>query len=211
MSVEDPKQLVRRGYDRLGDRYRADDADEGIYAPWLATLRTRTPPGGAVLDLGCGCGIPVARSLAHAGYRVTGVDFSQAQLRRARRLVPAAAFLHADATRVTFPSGAFDAVVCLYLLIHLPLDEQPVLLRRIAAWLRPGGWLLATGTARGPWTGTEEGWLGGTAPMWWSHADAVTYRDWIQAAGLHVTDQQVIPAEEGGHVLFWARRPLGPG
>jgi hypothetical protein len=29
VSGEDPKQLVRRGYDALSYRYRADDADDG--------------------------------------------------------------------------------------------------------------------------------------------------------------------------------------
>jgi SAM-dependent methyltransferase len=208
MTVEDSKDLVRRGYDTLVDRYRADDADDGIYVPWLAALQDRTPPSGAVLDLGCG--IPVARSLAQAGYQVTGVDFSQVQLQRARRLVPAATFLRADATKVAFPTAVFDAVVCLYVLIHLPLADQPVLLRHVGRWLRPGGWLLATGTVHGPWTGTEDHWLGGPEPMWWSHADAATYRAWIQAAGLNVTAQEVIPEEEGGHILFWARRALPP-
>jgi SAM-dependent methyltransferase len=155
--------LVRRGYDALSYRYRADDAEDGNYGPWLAALRTRIPAGAAVLDLGCGNGIPVARHLAAAGHAVTGVDISQVQTQRARRLVPAATFLHADITRLTLPAAAFDAVVCLYALIHLPLDEQPPLLSRIAGWLRPGGWLLAT-TGHQAWTGVEDGWLGGTVP-----------------------------------------------
>jgi SAM-dependent methyltransferase len=128
------------------------------------------------------------------------------QIQRARRLVPAATFLHADITRLTLPAAAFDAVVCLYALIHLPLDEQPPLLSRIAGWLRPGGWLLAT-TGHQAWTGVEDGWLGGTVPMWWSHADAATYRAWLEAAGLQVTAQDFVPEGAGGHTLFWARRP----
>jgi ubiquinone/menaquinone biosynthesis C-methylase UbiE len=83
------------------------------YGPWLAALCARIPAGAAVLDLGCGNGIPVARHLAAAGYRVSGVDFSQVQLQRARRLVPTATFLHRDITRLTLPAAAFDAVVCL--------------------------------------------------------------------------------------------------
>ena len=79
-----------------------------------------------------------------------------------------------------------------YALIHMPLDEQPPLLGRIGRWLRPGGWLLAT-TGHRAWTGTEDGWLGGDAPMWWSHADAATYRAWIERAGLAVVAQEVIP------------------
>jgi SAM-dependent methyltransferase len=133
------------------------------------------PAGGVVLDLGCGCGVPLTRDLAGGGYAVTGVDLSAVQVERARRLVPAARFLHADATEVAFPASSFDAVVSLYALIHLPLDEQPPLLGRIGRWLRPGGWFLAT-TGYRAWTGTEDHWLGGDAPMWWSHADVATYR-----------------------------------
>jgi SAM-dependent methyltransferase len=82
-------------------------------------------------------------------------DVSHLQIDRARRLVPTAQFLHADITQVTFPTGTFDAVVSLYVLIHLPLEDQPVLFGRIATWLRPEGWLLATVTHREPWTGTK--------------------------------------------------------
>jgi 2-polyprenyl-3-methyl-5-hydroxy-6-metoxy-1,4-benzoquinol methylase len=201
----DPKDVARRGYDALSYRYRADDAGAGQYAGWLATLQTRVPAGGAVLDLGCGCGVPTARALAGRGYAVTGVDLSDVQVERARLLVPEATFPRADATRVQLPNAAFDAVVCLYTLIHLPLDEQPPLLRRIAGWLRPGGWLLATAGHRA-WTGTEDDWLGGATPMWWSHADAATYRAWIEQAGLRVVTEEFVPEGRGGHALFWARR-----
>ena len=124
---DDPTQLVRRGYDALSYRNRADDADDGNYGPWLAAFRARIPDGAAVLDLGCGNGIPVARHLAAAGRAVTGVDSSQVQIQRARRLVPAAIFLHADITSLTLSAAAFDIVVCLDALIHLPLEEQPAL------------------------------------------------------------------------------------
>ena len=150
------------------------------------SLRTRLPIPAAVLDLGCGCGVPVASSLADAGHQVTGVDISDVQIERARRLVPAGAFIRADAAQVDFPPASFDAVVCLYALIHLPLDDQPGPLRRVVTWLRPGGWLLAT-TGYRAWTGTEDNWLGGPAAMWWSHADAGTYRSWLSEAGLDIT------------------------
>jgi hypothetical protein len=91
--------------------------------------------------------------------------------------------------------------------VDMPLDEQPSLLDRIGRWLRPGGWFLAT-TGHRAWTGTEDGWLGGEAPMWWSHADAASYRAWIEQAGLAVVDQEVVAEDEGVHALFWARRPL---
>jgi hypothetical protein len=49
-------------------------------------------------------------------------------------------------------------------------------------------------------------WLGGGATMLWSHADAATYRRWIEQAGLTVTEQDFVPEGTSGHALFWATR-----
>lgn len=208
MASDDGTEIVRRGYDAISYRYRGDDDGAGRYEPWIADLLARLPERAAVLDVGCGCGVPVARSLAAAGHAVTGVDVSGVQIERARRLVPSGTFVRADAAGLDFPGGSFDAVVCLYALIHMPLDGQPVLLRRMAGWLRPGGRLLAT-TGQESWTGTDEGWLGGPAAMWWSQADAGTYRSWLEEAGLEVTEQRFVAEGDSGHALFWARRTGG--
>jgi len=203
---ESPAELVRKGYDALSYLYRVDDAEEGRYAPWLAGLRERLPAGARVLDLGCGCGVPVARALSAAGYQVAGLDLSEVQIRRARGLVPGAAFIRADAMTVAFAPASFDAIVCLYAIFHLPLDAQPLLLNRAASWLRPCGWLLATVGQRA-WTGKDENWLGGPAAMWWSQADAATYAEWLEQAGLEIAEQGFVPEGSSGHALFWALRP----
>jgi SAM-dependent methyltransferase len=209
MDTSSGEDLVRAGYDALSHHYRGDDDSAEEYSLWLADLQTHLPNRGDVLDIGCGCGLPVARCLTAAGHRVTGVDISDVQIERARRLVPDTTFIRADAAQLHFPPGSFDAIVCLYTLIHMPLDQQPRLLCSIAEWLRPGGWLLAT-TGQDAWTGTQDNWLGGPATMWWSHADAATYRSWLQQAGLEVTVQQFVPEGDSGHALFWARRPPYP-
>jgi SAM-dependent methyltransferase len=205
MESGDPKDVVRRGYDALSERY--DEAYGGgtKYRRWLTELAGRLPAGGAVLDLGCGSGLPVARDLAAAGHRLTGVDISEVQIRRARELVPRAEFVCADAIAVDFPTASFDAVVSFYALIHIPVAEQPPLLERVARWLRPGGLFLAT-TGHRAWTGVDEDWLGGGVPMWWSHADAATTRAWLTAAGLTVEREEFAPEGDGGHAVFWARR-----
>ena len=183
MDAHNPKDIVRRGYDAVSLRYDQVYGAETTYQRLLGDLRRRTPAGGTVLDLGCGSGVPVARTLTDAGHQVTGIDISGVQICRARELVPQAEFIHVDATAATFDLASFDAVVSFYALIHVPLAEQPSLLRKIAEWLRPGGWFVAT-TGHRAWTGVEEDWLGGGAPMWWSHADAATNRKWIAQAGL---------------------------
>lgn len=197
--------LVRSGYNAVSHRYRGDDETTEQYERWLSDLLTRLPDRGRVLDIGCGCGVPVTRRLAAAGHEVTGVDVSEVQIDRASALVPGAVFIRADATALDLPPDSFDAVVCLYALIHMPLDRQPRLLRDIARWLRPGGLFLAT-TGQDAWTGTQDNWLGGPATMWWSQADAATYRAWLEQSGLQVTDQRFVPDGDSGHALFWARR-----
>ncbi|MEW2458835.1 class I SAM-dependent methyltransferase [Streptomyces albus] len=207
MDITDPKDMVRRGYDAVSLRYDEVYGSETKYQALLGELCQRVPAGGTVLDVGCGSGVPVARTLAAAGYRVTGIDISEVQVRRARERVPRAEFVHADATAACFDAASFDAVVSFFALIHIPLTEQPPLLRKIAGWLRPGGCFVAV-TGHGEWTGTEEDWLGGGAPMWWSHADTATNREWITQAGLVIEREEFIPEGDGGHALFWASAPL---
>jgi ubiquinone/menaquinone biosynthesis C-methylase UbiE len=204
-ALDDPKSVVRRGYDLVSRAYRADDADDGIYAGWLDTLEMRVASGSSVLDLGCGCGVPVARRLA-PNYAVTGIDMSPVQIARARELVPRANFVCADMTTLRFPDESFGAITCFFALIHLPLAEQPTLLRDIRRWLLPGGLFLAT-VGHGAWTGVEKDWLGiPGGDMWWSHADAATYRGWFAEAGLRVEFEAFVPEGAGGHTLLLAKR-----
>ncbi len=204
MSEPDPKDVVRRGYDALSFRYRGDDdVTSQEYSRWLDTLRGRLPARATVLDIGCGCGVPVARTLVEWGHAVTGIDLSEVQIDRARVLVPSARFLRADAADVSFAASSLDAVVSFYAIIHMPRDEQQELLRRISGWLRPGGWLVVT-TGADDWTGTDVGWLGGSTPMYWTHPDAATYRRWIAEAGLTIDGDEFVPEGGGGHQLFWA-------
>ncbi len=59
------------------------------------------------------------------------------------------------------------------------------------------------------WTGTDDNWLDGGAPMWWSHADTATYRNWLTDAGLVVDTESFVPEGSGGHTLFWTHRLSG--
>lgn len=198
-------EVVRCGYDALSWLYRTDDAPPSQYEPWIAELIQRTPASGRVLDVGCGCGVPVARALAAAGLHVTGVDLSDVQVRRAQTLVPAARFEQGDVTTMSWPTGSFDTVVALYSLIHVPLRAQPGLLTNLANSLVDGGTLLLVAGSRA-WTGSEHDWLGGASEMWWSQADTSTYRTWFTDAGLAITEEEFVPEGSSGHSLFWALR-----
>jgi SAM-dependent methyltransferase len=47
---------------------------------------------------------------------------------------------HMDITRLAFPDGTFDAVLCSHVLEHIPDDAAAI--REIRRVLRPGGWAL---------------------------------------------------------------------
>jgi 2-polyprenyl-3-methyl-5-hydroxy-6-metoxy-1,4-benzoquinol methylase len=208
---QDQPARVRASYNILSHAYRGDIADEATqrqYAGWLGLVRERVPSGGDVLDLGCGNGIPAAKWLSDNGFRVTGVDLSDTMVERARALVPEATFLRGDVTsvdEVDFDVASFDAVVCFYALIHVPVIDQPGVIGRASRWLRPGGLFVAT-VGHTAWTGTESDYLGGGAPMWWSHPDASVYRAWIESAGLAIDHQRFVPEGTVGHALFAATR-----
>ena len=85
------KRVVEAGYDRMAESYLATkDPEDPLALVALDELTRGLPPGAAVLDPGCGAGIPATRWLAHNGISVTGVDFSAKQLELARRLVAGA-------------------------------------------------------------------------------------------------------------------------
>ena len=202
----DAKRTVRLGYDSASLLYRGDDDFPEPYAEWIARLIQSAPSGAQLLDLGCGCGVPVARELSRHGTVVTGVDISDVQIARARRLVPGATFVAADIAEVSFALASFEAVCSFYALIHLPHDEQRRVIDRIGQWLKPGGVFMAT-VGHTAWTGEEPRWLGGDAAMWWSHPGETTYRSWIESAGMEVHEQLFIPEGSSGHTLFVAARP----
>ena len=208
--TDERKAIVRRGYDDVSYAYRSDSGDEkssSDYISWLAELTPLLPPDAPVLDLGCGCGVPVAEALSPC-FTVTGVDISPVQIGRARSLVPGARFLCADMARLDFAPESFAAVVAFYSVIHVPVEEQPALFGKIRRWLRPGGYLMAT-VGHTAWSGTEVDWLVPGATMFWSHADAATYSDWLHGNGFSLLWSRFIPEGDSGHTLLLARCVAG--
>lgn len=93
---------LQQAYDALAARY---DASRGLFdmQPVLDEFYSQLPAGsGALLDLGCGAGEPVAKGFVERGWDVTGVDFSASMLALAARYVPAMRTILADMREVAF-------------------------------------------------------------------------------------------------------------
>jgi SAM-dependent methyltransferase len=106
-----------------------------VNARELALVRSLLPPSGRVLDLAAGTG-RLSADLCERGYWPVALDASAAMLARARQ-ASAAPVIQGDAFHLPFDNAAFDAVVALRLIFHLP-DPAPVF-AEMARVLRPGG------------------------------------------------------------------------
>ncbi|HJQ29913.1 MAG TPA: class I SAM-dependent methyltransferase [Rubrobacter sp.] len=180
------RRTVERGYDRMAERYLATkDPEDPLALAALEDLASLVPPAVAVLDLGCGAGVPVTRWLADRGFAVTGVDVSARQLELARSNVPTATFVKADMTELAFAPGTFDAVVAFHSIIHVQRTEHPALFAKIQRWLRPHGVFLATMTIT-EYEGRDENWEGWGAPMAWSHYDEDANVAMLREAGFEL-------------------------
>ncbi len=139
----------RRFFDEFAPRYDDEVFTKNTAAEVEFIIEhTGTPPGGAILDLGCGTGrhsVP----LALAGFLVTGVDLSEGMLeiaeRRAQQAGVSVEFVRANAVEFTRPD-AFDTVICLCEGSFGLLSEgddaikrDATILRNIAVSLKPGG------------------------------------------------------------------------
>jgi demethylmenaquinone methyltransferase/2-methoxy-6-polyprenyl-1,4-benzoquinol methylase len=93
-------------------------------------------PGDAVLDACCGTG-DLAIAAERAGGRVTGLDFSEQMLVRARGKSDSVEWVLGDVTALPFDDASFDAVTVGFGIRNVPDLEAG--LAELARVVRPGG------------------------------------------------------------------------
>ena len=134
------ERFFREAWPQISQAFESpmDAASDVQWITGLAALE----PGARVLDAPCGFGRH-SIELARLGYQVTGVDFSETELERARAAARAAgvspAFVCQDIRDMEF-AGEFDLAVNLFSSIgYFSDDEDRLVLDRFWRALRPGG------------------------------------------------------------------------
>lgn len=171
-------------------------------AGWFERFMMRLPPGGRVLDAGCGSGWPVAATLIDRGFRVTGVDAAPGLLAHARETLPSGDWREGD-LRTLDLGETFDGLLAWHSLFHLTPDDQRLALPRLLAHAAPASVvMIPTGPAEGEAIGEWRG-----EPLYHASLDPEEYRGLFAAAGFEA--DPVDPAEQDGHGIVWlAQRRL---
>ena len=135
------KEIARRGWDAVADRYADELYRELERKPYdrsllgrFALMAKRELP---VLDLGCGPG-HVTAYLSALGLTARGIDLAPEMIRVARERNPALAFEVGDMLDLGLAPGSIGGAVAFYSLINLVRTDVPALLAQLRVALAPG-------------------------------------------------------------------------
>jgi trans-aconitate methyltransferase len=180
------------------DKLRGRDLCE---KSWLDRFAALLPPHGAIVDIGCGMGEPIARYLIEAGHPVTGIDSSPALIETCRARFPEQSWRVADMRGLSL-GRRFDGLIAWDSFFHLCPDDQRGMFGVFAAHAAPGAALMFTsGPADGIAMGTFEG-----EPLYHASLDAAEYRALLGNNGFDVVAHAVEDPSCGGHTVWLARR-----
>lgn len=138
--------MKKAGFDSAASTYDDDFSDtafaEVLRERFYETAASCFPKTGHLLDIGCGTGVDAA-FFSGPGYRVTGLDASEAMLEvAAAKAIPGAVFRHYSLPdALPFPDDALDGIYShLGAFNCIPVEKHPVSeLHRV---LKPGGTLI---------------------------------------------------------------------
>ncbi len=134
-----PADGVRRMFDRIAPVYDVMNRlmTMGLDRRWRRiTVEQVVRPGDRVLDACCGTG-DLALEARRQGGVVTGLDFSERMLERARRKAPALEWVQGDVLALPFEDAAFDAATVGFGVRNV--DDLEEGLRELRRVLRAGG------------------------------------------------------------------------
>lgn len=132
------------GYELAAQEFMLRRTDSPIGAANVRSWAESLPRDAAVLDLGCGHGVPISQALIQAGCSLRGVDASPTLVSAFRSRFPDAEVECARVEDSQFLESTFDGVVAWGLMFLLEPETQKLLLRKISGALERGGRLLFT-------------------------------------------------------------------
>jgi ubiquinone/menaquinone biosynthesis C-methylase UbiE len=125
-------------YDQVVDDYVKVFFEDLTDAPWLDAFAMHVPPGGRILDVGCGPG-NFAAYLQKKGFRLSGIDISPKMIEAAKKLVPKGTFEVMNCSKLTYADKSFDGTFVAYSLLHLTKEDAVASILEFHRTLVDGG------------------------------------------------------------------------
>ena len=152
----------------------------GVGARQVREWARALPPGAAVVDLGCGSGLPITRELVAQNLKVYAIDAAPSMVNAFRRNFPGIPVACESVQDSLFFIRRFDAVLSWGLIFLLLPEQQRHLIQRFADILVPGGRLLFTSPPE------PEVWTDAMTGLESRSLGAGEYRSKLSAVGLAV-------------------------
>ncbi len=194
--------IVRDTYNKVAKKY-FDSRGAFHNEEQLEKFIELAIPGGTVLDLGCGSGVPVDRFLVDKGFKVTGLDISEEQIKLAKKYVPEAVYVVKNMSDLTEGEYSVDAVVSFYAIFHVPRVTQQDLFKKIYSYLKVGGPLLVT-MATTDWEGVDENFYG--EKMYESHFGPIKNSQMVKEASFEIMFNDIDTTGNEKHQIILARK-----
>ncbi len=120
-----------------------------VVARWAQTL----PAGASTIELGCGGGLPISKTLIDAGLNLHAVDSSPSLCAIFQTRFPDVPLQCARVEQSDCFGRQFHAVVAIGLIFLLPESDQQRLIRKVATLVEAGGRFLFTAPLeKGEWS-----------------------------------------------------------
>ena len=157
-STPPPEADPSNGWEDVAGELVAAREQSSIGVEVVRAWARHLPGGAAILDLGCGAGVPISQSLLEAGFTIYGIDASPTLVAEFHRRFPQMSVACEPVETSAFFDRTFDGVVAIGLMFLLPADVQRSLIFRVAAALNADGHFLFTSPAqRCEWTDVMTG------------------------------------------------------
>jgi SAM-dependent methyltransferase len=198
---DDEARNVLGVYERQGLAWAGLRSQALVERAWLDRFMSLLPAGGAVLDIGCGSGLPIGRALMACGFALTGVDGAATMLALFRRNLPGAAAHRMDMRMLDLP-GRFAGLLAWDSLFHLSPVDQRGMFARFRALALPGAALMFTsGSEEGSALGVLEG-----ETLYHGSLDTGEYRMRLEQHGFEVVAHVASDPDCGDRAVWLARQ-----
>jgi SAM-dependent methyltransferase len=185
-----------QGYEVRADEFAARRSSH-IGVPQVTAWASTLPQGAAVLDLGCGTGVPISETLIQAGCSMYAIDASPRMVAAFQARFPDVPAVCEPIEQSAMFGRTFDGAIAWGVMFLLAENIQAEIIRRVSRALRTGGSFLFTAPFQTcTWTDS----LTGRPSV---SLGAETYRHLLTAAGLTVVREY---QDDGGNYYYESRK-----